>query len=264
MEEIRPAAPPSGAAGASRWNGWHVAGVVLIGVAALYIVQVVLGLFVVAWVVWPAIQSQHLNIADAQQLVFKSFTAPVLFLLSVSSESLMAFIAIGLATSSLGATRDQLGIGRQFRLSDLLVGILAGIALVVAGSLVGKAQEDMFGPHPQAAVQLIMSHHGIGSFVLDFFSVAMVAGICEEIMFRGVLFTALAQRMSIWPAAIISGIVFGLAHADLWSLAALATVGIGLALLYSRTRSLWPNMVAHTTFNAFSLVLIFWFPQYAK
>jgi membrane protease YdiL (CAAX protease family) len=70
--------------------------------------------------------------------------------------------------------------------------------------------------------------------------------------------------MSVLWAAALSGLMFAAAHLDKWNLVALWTVGIGLGLLFYRTRSLWPNMIAHTTFNAFTLVLIYVFPQFAK
>ncbi|HLJ82631.1 MAG TPA: CPBP family intramembrane glutamic endopeptidase [Candidatus Eremiobacteraceae bacterium] len=262
MEEI--ATEPADLSAPARWNGWRATAVILFGVAALYLVQIIIGVIIAIIVLYPQLQAQPHSIPNTQQLLVMMLNSPSLFLISVTSESLMAFIAIGLAMSSLGASRQQLGFGRPFRILDVGVGILAGIALIGAGDVVGSLQQQIFGPHPQPTVQIIMSHHGIVSFMLDFVSVALVAGICEELMFRGVMFTALAQRMPVWTAAVLSGLAFGLAHAELWSLAALTVVGIGLALLYSRTRSIWPNMVAHTTFNAFSLVLIYFFPQYAK
>jgi uncharacterized protein len=262
MEEIAQL-PPDPAAPA-RWNGWRATAVVLFGVAALYLVQLIIGLIIAIIVLYPQIQAHPHNIPNAQQLLVMMLNSPSLFILSVSSESLMAIIAVGLAMSSLGASREQLGLGRPFRIEDVGVGVLAGAALIIIGDVVGSIQQHFFGPHPQPTVQIIMSHHGLLSFALDFVSVALVAGICEELMFRGVMFTALAQRMPVWIAAVLSGLAFGIAHADIWSLAALTVVGVGLALLYSRTRSIWPNMVAHTTFNAFSLVLIYYFPQLAK
>jgi CAAX protease family protein len=257
LESAEPVAP-------ARWNGWRATAVILFGIAALYLVQIIIGFIIAVIVLYPQIQAHPHSIPNAQQLLVMMLNSPSLFLLSVSSESLMAFVAVGLAMSSLGASRQQLGLGRPFRLEDVGVGVLAGAALIVAGDVVGSVQQHFFGPHPQPTVQIIMSHHGLVSFALDFVSVALVAGICEELMFRGVMFTALAQRMPIWIAAVLSGVAFGIAHADPWSLAALTVVGVGLALLYSRTRSIWPNMVAHTTFNAFSLVLIYFLPQYAK
>ncbi len=262
MEEIEQIAPA--AAEPARWNGWRVTAIVLLGVAALYLVQIIIGLIIALIVVLPIMQSHPQHVPTPQQLVNAVFNAPALFVLSVSSEVIMAFVAVGMAMSSLGATREQLGIARPFKWMDLVVGIAAGLALVGIGDAIGSAQKLFFGDHPQATVQIIMSHHGVVSFALDFVSVALVAGICEELMFRGVVFTAFAQRMPVWSAAILSGLAFGIAHVDQWSLAALFVVGVGLALLYSQTRSLWPNMVAHTTFNAFSLVLIYWFPQFAK
>jgi membrane protease YdiL (CAAX protease family) len=182
----------------------------------------------------------------------------------IPGEALMAFLAVVLVAGAVGATRANLGIGRPPRVSDILIGLVAGLALVGLSGVVANLQEKWFGPHPQASVQIIMSHHGLVSFALDFVTVALAAGVCEEIMFRGVVFAALVQRMPLWWAAALSGVLFAAAHADYWSFSELWVVGIGLGLLYYRTRTLWPNMVAHTTFNAFTLVIVYFFPQWAK
>jgi hypothetical protein len=182
----------------------------------------------------------------------------------IPGEALMAFLAVVLAAGTLGATRANLGLGRPPKASDFLLGIGAGAGLVLVSDLVAKLQERLFGVHPQPAVQIIMSHHGIVSFALDFVTVALAAGVCEEILFRGVVFAALVQRMSLGWAVALSGLLFAAAHVEPWSILELWTVGMGLGLLYYSTRTLWPNMVAHTAFNAFTLVIVYFFPQLAK
>ena len=176
----------------------------------------------------------------------------------------MAFLAIVLVAGTVGATRANLGLGRGLRAIDVLEGFGAGLALVGVSWGISLLQDRIFGPHPQPTIEIIKNHHGLGSFGIDFITVAVAAGVCEEIMFRGVVFTALVQRMPLVWAAVLSGLLFAAAHIEPWSFVALWSVGIGLGFLFYSTRSLWPNMIAHTTFNAFSLVLIYLFPQLAK
>lgn len=84
-----------------------------------------------------------------------------------------------------------------------------------------------------------------------------VAPVCEEIFFRGFLFTGLAQRMPVWAAIGVSAIVFGLAHADLGSFVPLVIIGVVLAVLRWRTGSLWPGIFLHALNNAVAAVAIF-------
>ncbi len=268
MEEspqTAPAIAPAGPAfGPARWRGWSVVGITVISVAALYLAQIILGIIVAVFILLPYERVHPGFIPDAAFLTKLVFNAPALFAMVIPSEALMAFLAIVLVTGMFGATRANLGLGRKPRFLDILIGILAGSALIAVTVVISTLQDKWFGPHPQLSVQIIKSHTGLASFAFDFVTVALAAGVCEEIMFRGVVFTALVQRMPLVWAAALSGLLFAAAHVDRWAFVELWAVGVGLAFLYYRTRSLWPNMVAHTTFNAFSLVVIYFFPQLAK
>ncbi|HEY5046061.1 MAG TPA: type II CAAX endopeptidase family protein [Solirubrobacteraceae bacterium] len=81
----------------------------------------------------------------------------------------------------------------------------------------------------------------------------VVAPICEEFLFRGFIFTALRNWKGTWPAAIITGLLFGGVHigsAPVVDLVPLAFLGFGLCLLYRITGSLYPCIAAHSLNNS--------------
>jgi membrane protease YdiL (CAAX protease family) len=81
----------------------------------------------------------------------------------------------------------------------------------------------------------------------------VVAPISEEILFRGFIFRALANWKGPWPAAILTGLVFGAVHtgsAPAVDLVPLAVLGFGLCLLYWFTGSLYPCIVLHSLNNS--------------
>jgi membrane protease YdiL (CAAX protease family) len=85
------------------------------------------------------------------------------------------------------------------------------------------------------------------------FLVSVVAPISEEFFFRGFFFAALRNWKGMWPAAIITGLVFGAIHigsADVALLLPLAFFGFALCLLRERTGSLWPCIVLHCANNS--------------
>jgi CAAX protease family protein len=85
------------------------------------------------------------------------------------------------------------------------------------------------------------------------FLVAVIAPVAEEFFFRGYFFTALRNWKGLWPAAIVTGIVFGAIHAGSASagyLVPLGFFGFALCLLYARTRSLYPCIATHCLNNS--------------
>lgn len=85
---------------------------------------------------------------------------------------------------------------------------------------------------------------------------AFVAPVCEEIFFRGLLFTGLLKRMSLWPSVVLSAIIFGVSHADVGSLVPLIIIGLALAWARWRTDSLWPGIIIHTVNNTAAAVVL--------
>jgi membrane protease YdiL (CAAX protease family) len=88
------------------------------------------------------------------------------------------------------------------------------------------------------------------------FLVAFVAPIAEELFFRGYFFAALRNWRGTWPAALITGAVFGTIHAggsDPAFLVPLGFFGFALCLLRVRTGSLYPCIVLHCANNSLAL-----------
>lgn len=83
--------------------------------------------------------------------------------------------------------------------------------------------------------------------------VTVVAPIAEEILFRGFFFGALRNWRGVWPAAIITGVVFGGIHAtgtDPAFLPPLMLLGFLLCVLRWKTGSLLPPIALHAVNNS--------------
>jgi len=81
-----------------------------------------------------------------------------------------------------------------------------------------------------------------------FNSVAVTAGVCEEILYRGILLAAMTPLVGMWPAVFISSVIFGLGHAYQGPAGILKTslIGLFLALLTVFSGSLFVAMLLHT------------------
>jgi membrane protease YdiL (CAAX protease family) len=89
-------------------------------------------------------------------------------------------------------------------------------------------------------------------------AIAVLAPICEEIFFRGVMFGALRRWKGVWVAAAITAIVFSAAHLEFSPVifADRLVAGFVWCLIYARTGRLLPGMMAHAANNAVVIGLL--------
>ena len=106
--------------------------------------------------------------------------------------------------------------------------------------------------------------HNHAAIVMTAVFVCAVAPICEEFFFRGFLFgtlrkmrvTVAGRDLSVFIAAVITGILFGLVHTGSASsqyLVPLGFLGFMLCMVRWRTGSLYPCMALHSANNAVAL-----------
>lgn len=120
-------------------------------------------------------------------------------------------------------------------------------ALVTQRSLVDfvKEREEFLGGVSDIPLWLI-------------FTLSIFVGIYEEILFRGFVLTRLRalSRGILWPV-VISSVIFGSLHftQGIMGMCQTTVVGLVLATVAARSRSLWPCMIAHALIDSTSLVL---------
>lgn len=94
---------------------------------------------------------------------------------------------------------------------------------------------------------LFYDTHALLSEIL---SSVILAPICEEIIFRGLLLTALANKLGTKAAVILSSAIFSLIHYyDFVNTIDVFIFGIIMAITFLKTRSLVPCIIAHALFN---------------
>jgi sodium transport system permease protein len=91
--------------------------------------------------------------------------------------------------------------------------------------------------------------------LLTLLLMALSPAICEEALFRGPILRGLRSRLSPAAAAVMTGVLFGLFHLDLYRLIPTTILGILLGFLALASGSILPAMLAHFCNNAILLVL---------
>jgi uncharacterized protein len=174
-------------------------------------------------------------------------------------DGLLLFVALGVASEwkFRPLARPLLLLGmRPFRLSAIWIMLGTLVAYYIAAGLFASLvlkpdQEDIGG-------ELGVGNPSIVIAVAAVLMIAVLAPVAEELFFRGFVFAGLRTRWSLWPAAITSGLIFGLVHAPtgITTVVPLATLGLALCWLYDRTGSLWPCVIAHMINNGLALALV--------
>lgn len=125
-----------------------------------------------------------------------------------------------------------------------LLAFLAGQALGLwLYSAMGSAGFDEQNSQRAAA--------GITALIL----VLVTAPLSEEALFRGLLYPLLRRRVGIRTSVVLSAAAFALLHGNTVQIASALPLAVLMALVYERTRMLWPLMLAHLAFNLVALLL---------
>jgi uncharacterized protein len=87
-------------------------------------------------------------------------------------------------------------------------------------------------------------------FVLVVVTVALVPAVCEELLFRGLVQSSIAQTTNGFRAALFTGIIFGAYHLNPFSIVPLIVLGVFFGFLVYRSGSIVVAIAAHF-FNNF-------------
>ena len=135
----------------------------------------------------------------------------------------------------------------------LALGALGGSLLltVIYSAVVNLFNSDMFSP-PDIGGEIAFP--GAAAF-FTFQAVALVTPITEEVFFRGFVFSGLIPRFGVAKAMVLSALVFSAFHLSVGVLVPVFLTGLLLALLYRKTGSIWPCVLAHAGQNALAVAL---------
>jgi membrane protease YdiL (CAAX protease family) len=88
----------------------------------------------------------------------------------------------------------------------------------------------------------------------DFAVIAILAGLGEEILFRGLIQTGMAGPLGTWTALVITSVLFGLLHFVTHTYAIIAALfGVYLGWLYVATGDLFVAVVTHSVYDFVAL-----------
>lgn len=92
------------------------------------------------------------------------------------------------------------------------------------------------------------------TFAVELLGSALVTPLLEELLHRGVVFGRLRRRMGMWPAVLVSALIFAALHFNMVQFIYAFLLGIVFALFVEKTGKLSSAVVAHVVANGIAVI----------
>ncbi|UYP46292.1 hypothetical protein NEF87_002577 [Candidatus Lokiarchaeum ossiferum] len=130
-----------------------------------------------------------------------------------------------------------------------------GIAILsyIASIIISVVMVSILPVQPnEVRAEIVM---GGGNLAIGVLTASILVPIAEELFFRGYLFTSLRKRSSFWIAAIISSACFGLIHGDPIAIVYAFMLGLIIAGVYEKSKSIYISILLHMLINFISTMV---------
>jgi sodium transport system permease protein len=132
---------------------------------------------------------------------------------------------------------------------------LAAIPFAILLSLAIGNLQPAAPPSDNTAFEAIVTElHGYGP-IIELLCLAVIPGICEELLCRGTLLSGLSRGTGAAGGVLLSAFLFACLHMSPYRFLPQFSLGIFLAVLALRYRSLFPCVILHAGHNAGVLLL---------
>ena len=144
--------------------------------------------------------------------------------------------------------------GRSLGLAVVL--IPCAVALSIAVMLVQSHFMHGAEPSSESKIEEIAEQlRALGGLPLMVASMAVLPGICEELLFRGTVLSGLRRGIGPVGGILVSSFLFAALHADPERFVPQFFLGIVLAVLTVRAASIYPAMLVHAGHNSTVLII---------
>ncbi|MDY6827530.1 MAG: type II CAAX endopeptidase family protein [Bacillota bacterium] len=122
--------------------------------------------------------------------------------------------------------------------------------VIAAGLMLGLME---LGYQP---LESIPPPDSLGQYIIYILLIAVSAGICEEMLFRGTILPSM-EGEGIIPAIVFSSFLFALYHISFTNLISTFMLGVVIAVVVIKTGSLWGGVVYHMLNNFIAVTYLY-------
>jgi len=150
-----------------------------------------------------------------------------------------------------GSIKLELRFNKLSFMNALLVTLIfvCGYPVAVFVGVIGNLFVSFFGKLIQSPIPLA---ENFSEYFVLLMIVAGSAGICEEILFRGLLMRGY-EKLGKWPSIIFTAILFSMLHINIQNILGPLLLGIVLGYVVYTTNSIFAGMLGHFVNNAISV-----------
>lgn len=194
-------------------------------------------------------------------LIFSESTSKEILEYSENLSSLMSifsgFIILGIFLIMKLIQKRQLDIGRMEWDKPLFMGFVGfsynfilTVLIAILVMLVSFIDPSFYEEFTNA--QELQEINNVSQFLLSLLGTGIMVPIMEEIVFRyGICGTIGKENRTL--GIVLSAVIFGIAHGDLFQIMYTMALGFVLAIVYTKYDNIWYPIATHMTFNSLTV-----------
>jgi membrane protease YdiL (CAAX protease family) len=115
----------------------------------------------------------------------------------------------------------------------------------------------LFSPeHLQSQLEMLLIARSWYDWIIIIIAAVAIAGVFEEILFRGFVQIAFEQHHKRWSAILITAVIFAANHAVPWWFVQIFLLGAFLGWMAWRSGSIIPGAIVHGINNFFAVIFV--------
>lgn len=239
-------------------NIFKQAGYILMLLLAYLAFQVFFTFVAVMAAIFYADAKGYISIASFEQVLDYGdlMSSPAMSDISVWTVSIGLFVssvAMLLFLYCIKGYRLRLSIFKSMPLKSLFLSTM----LVLSSMFALNIFVQWFGLEDKTGMLLGDVAHNI----IGVITIALVAPLLEEVLFRGAIQGYIMRRYNPWTGIVCAALIFGIIHMNPVQTVYAALIGVIFGWIYYRTGSLLSVVAGHVLNNSMAALTLFFFPE---
>ncbi len=172
------------------------------------------------------------------------------------TQMILLFVPLAIVLYTKKDIRQTYGF-QKTGIRSYLGAFLTGIGFFCINMLIAAGLASLF-PDSTENVNVAFASFEKSGFAALFLVIAIAPAICEEMLFRGMIFHSMKAHYRASTAIVVVAVLFGIYHMSLVKLIPTGLLGFVFCYVVYRTGSIFPGMLMHFINNAVSVLLTYY------